>query len=171
MVVQCPHYEQENRLLYQCKGKLIVIQILQVNRVISSGVNLWAWNLECEEHVSTTLPKNVRSLIAQFRCGILPLEIEIGRYRNIPVENRTCSFCINQIEDEFHVLCQCPVYDDLRDVLYTQVIMDNSSFANSESIEKTYLYFKSNHQILLGKFLDKAVKHRTELSSNLLTDV
>lgn len=34
------------------------------------------------------LSKYSRSLLAQFRCGILPLEVEIGRFRNIPLENR-----------------------------------------------------------------------------------
>ncbi len=31
-----------------------------------------------------------RSYLAQYRCGILPLEIETGRWQNKPVEERIC---------------------------------------------------------------------------------
>ncbi len=33
-----------------------------------------------------------RSLLAQFRAGVLPLEIECGRWRGIPVEERVCGW-------------------------------------------------------------------------------
>ena len=33
-----------------------------------------------EKYVSLNLKRNERSLLAQFRCGILPLRIETGRY-------------------------------------------------------------------------------------------
>ena len=43
------------------------------------------------------------------------LEIEKGRYRNIPRLERKCKFCqMNVVENEFHFLLACPVYNDLR---------------------------------------------------------
>ena len=55
-----------------------------------------------------------RSLLAQFRLGILPLFIETGRYSNISAENRICKFCtLNIINDEFHFLMQCPFYNEI----------------------------------------------------------
>ena len=43
--------------------------------------------------------------MAQFRLGIIPIEVEIGRYQSIPLENRICKLCkLNQIKDEKHVL-------------------------------------------------------------------
>ena len=49
--------------------------------------------------------------------------------------------------------------------------MDNSSFVNIDNIEK-FIFVNSNNQIiLLGKFIVKAMRHRTELLYNLLTDV
>ena len=40
--------------------------------------------------------------MAQFRLGILPIEIEIRRYRSLPLENHICKLCnLNQID------CNC----------------------------------------------------------------
>ncbi len=46
-----------------------------------------------------------RSLLAQFRGGVLPLAIECGRWRGIPVEKRVCELCGNdKVKDEIHFL-------------------------------------------------------------------
>ena len=51
--------------------------------------------------------------------GYCLLKYHTGRFRNIPLEERACGLCrMNEIEDEEHVLCKCPVYDDLRQSLY-----------------------------------------------------
>ena len=51
---------------------------------------------------------------------ILPIKIEIGRYRNIHLEERICELLcrMNEIEDEEHILRIYPVCDDLRRSLY-----------------------------------------------------
>ena len=50
-----------------------------------------------ESYVKMTYSKMSRSIFAQFRLGILLLEIETGRFRNIPSESRMCHFCKNEI--------------------------------------------------------------------------
>ncbi len=52
-----------------------------------------------------------RSTFAKFRCGILPLSIEVGRYRGVKVEDRICPLCKNGVESEIHFLFECNVYD------------------------------------------------------------
>ena len=53
--------------------------------------------------------------MAQFRLGILLLEIEIGRFRNIPLGNRISQMCNNNVvEDEIHFLCECNSYSEYR---------------------------------------------------------
>ena len=64
-----------------------------------------------------------RSLMSQFRTGILPLEIETERYvpnlyktlknnRKRTANERLCKLCrLNVIENEYHFLCNCPVYN------------------------------------------------------------
>ena len=56
-----------------------------------------------------------RSALAKLRTGILPLEIEVGRYRNLPEDERFCKICdTGLVEDELHFLFNCPAYDDIR---------------------------------------------------------
>jgi hypothetical protein len=45
-----------------------------------------------EKYVELNIPKNVRSAMAMFRCGVLPLRIETGRYKSEPIEDRICVF-------------------------------------------------------------------------------
>ena len=59
----------------------------------------------CENYVKRNLEKRERSFLAQFRCGILPLRIKIGRFVGQKPEDRICLYCSsNSIEDERHFL-------------------------------------------------------------------
>ena len=79
--------------------------------------------LQTEEYLRNNISRHKRSLLAQLRLGILPLEIKVGRFRNIPVENRLCKCCdTNVVKNEFHFVCECVTYPDLRTVLYSQHI-------------------------------------------------
>ena len=70
---------------------------------------------ETEEYVKLNLCKSERSHLAQFRCGILPLRIETGRYSGEKVEERVCDFCTsNATEYEKHFLLNCSHYTDIR---------------------------------------------------------
>ena len=56
---------------------------------------------KCEKYVSFNLPKSQRSLCAQLRGGILPLNIETGRFRGLAEEERICEHCdLEVVEDE-----------------------------------------------------------------------
>ena len=52
--------------------------------------------------------KSSTSFIAQLRSDILPLTIEIGRFSQKKVEERTCDICKNDIEGEQHFVFKCP---------------------------------------------------------------
>ena len=76
------------------------------------------------------VPKHQRSLMAQLRCGTLPLRIETGRfnltrdsnsnrYRSLAVEERLCQVCNNSsVENEINFLCVCPFYSQDRNKLF-----------------------------------------------------
>lgn len=76
-------------------------------------------------YVYTTMPRSHRSAMAQLRCGSAPLRIETGRYENIPVENRLCPLCKAGIEDEMHVILDCPKYDVIRRDLFDRLLADD----------------------------------------------
>ena len=51
------------------------------------------------------LPLSQRSILAQLRCGILPLRIEMDRYEEKAEAERLCKFCgNNSVESEAHFL-------------------------------------------------------------------
>ena len=59
------------------------------------------------------MPKQLRSILAQFRCGILPLKIETGRYHGEPVEEGICNFCCkNSVQNKIPFLLHCPLYNE-----------------------------------------------------------
>ena len=66
---------------------------------------------EIEAYLSNTSFVN-RKVIAKFRCSDHPLEIEAGRHRNVPRENRTCKFCpLGVLEMEEHFLSTCALFE------------------------------------------------------------
>ena len=42
------------------------------------------------------------------------LYMETCRYQGINTVNRLCQFCKSDVEDEFHFVLKCPVYDCFR---------------------------------------------------------
>ena len=40
--------------------------------------------------------------------------IEKGRHYNISREFRVCIYCETLLEDEYHLMLVCPLYDDIR---------------------------------------------------------
>jgi hypothetical protein len=88
-------------------------------------------NIRCENYLKYYLPKNKRSIMAQFRIRILPLEIETGRFclkidtdsdrmRKLNINERNCEMCNkDELEDEVHFLCRCSKYDELRKKLFS----------------------------------------------------
>lgn len=60
---------------------------------------------ETKKYLLASLTKAERSHLAQFRCGILPIKIETGRYVGLNVNERLCNFCPdNVVEDETYFL-------------------------------------------------------------------
>ena len=60
------------------------------------------------------LDVNVK-LLTQLRCGSLKLNIETGRYNNVPRNERLCQCCnMKAIENEYHFVMICPAYRHLR---------------------------------------------------------
>jgi hypothetical protein len=89
-----------------------------------------------EHYVSLIHNRGHRSAIAQFRCGILPLSIETGRFNAIPVEFRLCTFCDdNVIEDEVHFLLYCEFYKPIRERLF---LCARSLFADFDNADDTH---------------------------------
>ena len=53
--------------------------------------------------------------LSRFRISANRLEVKIGRWHKpVPLNERKCRTCLNCLEDEFHFLLECPLYNELR---------------------------------------------------------
>ena len=145
---------------------------LRYQKIKLRNYNLFKGDMTAESYVSLSIKKSYRSYYAKFRMGILPLMIEVGRYYGIPLDERFCPICKdcfgNFIEDEFHFLCICSHYHDIRQQLYDQVKNCFPLFDRLESFEK-FVYLNSNCQLQTSTFVAKAMQIRQSIlyTSNL----
>ena len=67
-------------------------------------------------HVGKPLSFIERRSISKLRLGILPLRIETSRYLRpkLPENERVCYCNSGEVESEYYVLFQCPMYKDIR---------------------------------------------------------
>ena len=57
----------------------------------------------------------IRQSICKIRVSAHSLNIETGRYKNIIRSERKCTNCSKgDIEDEKHVIVDCPLYENIR---------------------------------------------------------
>ncbi len=86
--------------------------------------------------------KKHRSYLAQYPFGILPLEIETGRWQNKPVQERICKVCENgEVENEFHFIFSCTLYNNIRATFLQNKgnIIPNIRILNEVSQIKTFI--------------------------------
>ncbi len=72
---------------------------------------LYKSELVAEPYVDCLVSRFQRSTFAKFRCGVLPLQIEVGRFRGQKECDRICPICKNGVESEIHFLFECTSYD------------------------------------------------------------
>ena len=97
--------------------------------------------------------------MAQFRCGVLQLSVETGRFCNLVPDQRISQLCDTGIEGEFHCLCICPIYHNLRENLYSSYSAIFNEFHNLSDDQK--FVFMLKHPIHnLVKYLTSAWSFR-----------
>ena len=90
-----------------------------------------------EPYVSSRLTRKLISILARFRTGTLPLEIETGRWRSIPECQRICKLCNAQsVESEMHFLLHCSAYVHFRTIYFEYVQQCNNTFNSLDDAEK-----------------------------------
>lgn len=163
--------------LKECKSKLEEKYREEWNVLRNRKSKLRLYNdikeeMKKEQFLQLDLTRGQRSVLSQLRCGILPIEIEIGRYSNKPVEERLCNLCKNgEVEDECHVLFSCDTYNDIRikfvDDLELQIDDFDTKIKQIEQLKQIFMVYPRK----LAKFLNKILKKRKSLLSvNATTD-
>ena len=79
----------------------------------------------------------------------MSIKIETCRYgiNRIPVNERLCESC-ESVEDEYHVLMQCPKYDDIRTVAFESICRITPCFTTNLSNEDQFIQIMSNPFVL-----------------------
>ena len=96
-------------------------------------------HFEAEPYLDILLNRKSRSYMSQFRCGILPLRIETGRYGTnyIPDSERICILCKSgEIEDEYHFVFDCKQYEIYRKELFSVMCNACPDFLNKNRNER-----------------------------------
>ena len=101
--------------------------------------------LHTANYLKFNLPIKYQIALSKLRSSVHKLKVETGRHKDIAYENRLCTLCdYNQVEDEFHFVMICPVYENLR-ITYIP------SLENRErNTETFYSLFIDNYQNTLN---------------------
>ncbi len=91
-------------------------------------------NICTEDYVKHCSSRRKRSLMAQFRIGILPLHIKTEIYSDKRIDERVCLICnFDEVEIELHFLCVCITYSNYSNL---SSIVNNDNFLNMSNNEK-----------------------------------
>ena len=67
------------------------------------------------EYLSEVKNLHLRSMLTRFRSGCHWLQVNRGRYSDVPKQMRFCPICPSLVEDEQHFLIGCPAYSSIRE--------------------------------------------------------
>ena len=82
--------------------------------------------------------------MSRFRCGVAPINLEIGRFFNIPAKERFCNFCPDHVEDQSHVILICPLYNKIREEVFNHASYINDDFMQMSGTEKLVFLFSDS---------------------------
>ena len=86
-----------------------------------------------------------RQAVSELRISDHKLQIELGRYHkpSLELSERTCSFCPDKIEDEYHFITECPMYNGERHRVKTTLSLTQTSdyqfFTNIFNCHKEFM--------------------------------
>ncbi len=89
------------------------------------------------------------------RVDILPLMIETGRYLNWGEEMRICRMCcLDDMENEFHLIFYCPFFLELRKLLLNNIKTDIDVVYMDDTQRLNWLFTFETFR--LARYLEKA---------------
>lgn len=100
-------------------------------------------------------PAYIRSLL-EFRIGSTTLRCHD---HTLERAQRTCTLCDgNQIEDELHMIFECPVYDDYRKMEAWKGLFEG--MGDTHDMKK---FMNQDKQFLISQFVHRVLSHRQQL--------
>ena len=120
---------------------------------------------EYSHYLNVVTVKSHRQALSRLLLSSHRLRIETGRWERpvIPHLQRLCPYCPNKIEDEFHLIAECNMYDDLRKRLIPRYYWQKPSM-----FKVVQLINSKNARCLraLAKYVFLAFNHRQNFIMN-----
>ena len=95
-----------------------------------------------------------RQAICKLRISAHALKIETDRYNKQYIERsmRICKYCLDQVEDEQHLITNCTLYDTFRDQLFSNLSINYKNFTTLNNKAK-FIWLMTNEDLELLKAL------------------
>ena len=106
-----------------------------------------------------------RIALTRFRLSNHNLMVEKGRHQAKNLYDRTCPFCPNHIENEFHFLIECPMYKHLSVRLFNDISKITVGFYYPENEQFLFWFLHNNYNIahLTARHIKLSMELRTFL--------
>ena len=118
-------------------------------------------NFTLQFYLRKFLDTRCQIYIAKFRLSSHNLKIESGRFHNVTRRNRICNLCqLQDIEDEFHFILKCPIYNEYRQKFVKRYYRTRPSVFKLTQLLSTNNIKELNN---LGKYLYFAYNKRSSL--------
>ena len=132
--------------------KISLSSSLYVYREFSSGICMSSYLEKLDNK------KKYRKALSKIRLSSHDLNIKTGRHRHIERSERKCLVCdTNDIEDEFHFILTCPLYENIRKVYIKMYFYRNPSMYKFIQLLKNE---NMTHLKNLAKYIIEAFKLR-----------
>lgn len=133
---------------------------LEKNRVLTMYKHIK--NTFTFENYLNTMPVRLRVPLSRIRLSSHSLRIETGRYGRARIERnqRICTLCTLDVEDEYHFIITCPVYNDIRRKYIKTYYFTNPSMYKFLSLMKTE---RKKELVNLAKFILEAFELRKSI--------
>ena len=126
---------------------------------------MYKFSFDTEPYVQKYMSRNKRSLFAQIRTGVLPLRVETGRFRGLPLQERTCEYCLDgSVEDEHHFLFSCNKWDSIRHPFLDKCTEVCPDFGDLDEVEQFRFVMNDEHiQLHTAEYVCTAFHMRKNL--------
>ena len=120
--------------------------------------------------VTANLSRPARSIVTKLKIGVLPLHLETGRWKDTPLENRTCRTCDDELlESELHFLMHCDALKDERSEMYRELLSRTEFEIRGDEIQQMKDLLGKNVLKITGKHLLTMFERRREILYETMT--
>ena len=124
--------------------------------------------LHCEDYLVNVKKFRHRKALSKLRTSNHKLQIETGRHNKTPLPQRLCNICHSgDIENEFHFLCNCSTYFNLRGELYSKIakILPGFNDFNPSNKIKVLLQPRGQVAVHVAQYVFDCFKKRNQVLS------